>query len=228
METTRILVVDDDDDIRKLMASLLRDWGYEHDLADGVESALECVHEKEYTIVITDKNMPFRDSHQTGGLYLVEYIKKNYPSTEVLMMTGFASVESAVHAMKAGAFDYLTKPFSKKELSEKISRILDYRKFINPRNAIPVYKEIHASVLELLESLEHQTPEEKHSLLKKLDKKIDHFFNIQKNCETFLIIQHEALSKIAGYAEQLLEFSEMDEAAVKLIEKIVEESGKRL
>jgi two-component system response regulator FlrC len=117
----RILVVDDDDGVRAFLADSLSLAGHEVDQAgDGVE-ALERIAARAYPLVVTDLKMPRLD-----GLGLVDRIKKDHPETEVIVVTAHGSVDSAVDAMKRGAFDFVQKPLSSPdELSELAARALD-------------------------------------------------------------------------------------------------------
>src|SRR5947208_16444801 len=101
----RILVADDEPSSLKGLQGLLAAWGYDvFTAADGVE-ALERVAEASPTVVISDLVMPRLD-----GLGLLTTLKRDYPGIVVVVVTGQGTVESAVQAMKEGAYDYLTKP----------------------------------------------------------------------------------------------------------------------
>jgi DNA-binding NtrC family response regulator len=101
----RILVVDDDEISRKGLTDLLTAWGYRvSDAPDGT-AALERVVEESPAVVISDMVMPELD-----GMGLLAALKRDYPATAVIILTGHGTIESAVQAMKDGAYDYLTKP----------------------------------------------------------------------------------------------------------------------
>lgn len=225
----KILVVDDEDDVRNMIAAALEKFGYSSDMADSVKIATELMESTEYDIIITDKNMPDDiDGSQEGGMNILKYAKKHMPTAEVLIMTGYATIETAIEAMKLGAFDYLTKPFLINELKEKIDRILEYKSVINPENTIPIYKTLHNEVLNLLENKHDLTDDERHQLLKSLDTKIDHFFRAQKEWEKVVLIQREALAKIGAYVEQLKEHITPTDPSYGFVEKICKESNRRL
>lgn len=101
--------------------------------------------------------------------------------------------------------DYITKPLDLKELKNKIERILDYRSFINPQNIILIYRTLHNAILTFMQDQGRPAAEDPHQALKETDKTIDHFFRAQKEWERVLLIQKEALGKVAVYAEQLKE-----------------------
>jgi DNA-binding NtrC family response regulator len=120
----RLLIVDDDETFRRITQSLLEDAGcYQVDTAESADAAVALLRDNHYDLVLTDLVMAGKD-----GLEFLDYLKEWTPETPVLMVTGFASVESAVKAMKSGAEDYLTKPCSGDELLIKIKRILDAKK----------------------------------------------------------------------------------------------------
>ncbi len=116
----KILVVDDDPTFQTITRSLLEENGYEVEVAQSAERAEEKLRQCEYDLVLTDLVMAGKN-----GLAFLNYVKSWAPETPVVMITGFASVNSAVEAMKAGAEDYLTKPCSSDELILKIKRVLE-------------------------------------------------------------------------------------------------------
>jgi CheY-like chemotaxis protein/predicted transcriptional regulator len=101
-----ILVVDDDQMFREELAELLKGDGHQVSVAPSVPKALEELARKDYEMVLTDLKMP-----RHSGLELLEEVRKRWPRTLVVMITGYATVETAVQAMKSGAFDYIRKPF---------------------------------------------------------------------------------------------------------------------
>jgi two-component system response regulator AtoC len=103
--TPRVLVVDDKENLRKLLVRILAD-GYAVEEAEDGARALSLVATRAYDVVVTDIRMPGAD-----GFELLAAVKARAPETEVVMMTGYATVADAVRAMKQGAFDYLEKPF---------------------------------------------------------------------------------------------------------------------
>lgn len=102
---TRILVVDDARVILSFYQKGLSRLGYDVAVADSALKALELIEKEDFDIVITDINMELMD-----GIELLETIKRDYPHIEVIMMTGFATVENAIRSLKKGAYDFLLKP----------------------------------------------------------------------------------------------------------------------
>lgn len=110
-DSSRILVIDDEKNYLLIMEAMLKDAGYEVTSLNDPELALYYLDESEVDVVITDMKMP-----KLTGKEVLQRIKKSWPDIPVLIMTAFGSIESAVDAMRYGAFDYLTKPFANDEL----------------------------------------------------------------------------------------------------------------
>jgi DNA-binding NtrC family response regulator len=123
-----ILFVDDDRTILELVREYLAEVGYRVDVVDNGMQALEWIKAQPYAIVFTDIKMPDID-----GLELLSAIKEYRPETEVIIVTGHGSMESAIKAMKFGSYDYLQKPFKLNVLKIIIDRILDAKKLKQER-----------------------------------------------------------------------------------------------
>ena len=122
MTTRRLLIVDDDAAMRQMLESLFREQGYAAETADSVDTAAARLREREFDVVLSDVKMPGR-----SGIELVGLLRKLRPETPVVLMTAFGSIDSAVEAMRAGAFDYLTKPFEPEAVLFSIERALERR-----------------------------------------------------------------------------------------------------
>jgi two-component system, NtrC family, response regulator AtoC len=118
-ERTRILVVDDEEIVRESLAAWLEKDGYGLDMAHDGPSALEKVRARHWSALLVDLKMPGMD-----GLKVLEEVKKLAPETSVVIMTAYATVDTAVAAMKLGAYDYLVKPFDPEELSMMMQKIV--------------------------------------------------------------------------------------------------------
>ncbi len=123
MSDTRILFVDDDKDILAMVEQYLTIKGYAVTTVDNGIEAVGIVQEKEIDIVFTDYKMP-----DFNGLELLVAIKKYRPQTEVIIVTGYGSMESAIQAMKFGSYDYLQKPFKLDHLRLIIDRIVEEKR----------------------------------------------------------------------------------------------------
>jgi len=125
MAIERILVVDDEPLIRKLLKETFQKKGYEITLAENGLTALKEIKEHEFEMVITDVRMPGMD-----GIRLLEEIEQVSPSTLVVVITAYGSIENAVAAMKRGAYDYLTKPIDPERIELLIQKASQHRSLI--------------------------------------------------------------------------------------------------
>ncbi len=129
MKQMSILVADDDPVIRRLLEKRLDENGYEVTVAsDGMEAA-RLLDSKHFDVVITDLVMP----GDIGGIELLQVVKNRDISTEVIVITAYSSIDTAVDAMKKGAVDYLEKPINFEELFLRLDKIAQIRALI--RNA---------------------------------------------------------------------------------------------
>lgn len=117
--TRRVLVVDDEPGFREMLEWDLRDQDVHVDTAPDGRQAQAMLSCSEYSLVITDISMPRMD-----GLNLLTLIKKEKPTLPVIVMTGFGTVEAAVGAMKAGASDFILKPFDLESLSARARELM--------------------------------------------------------------------------------------------------------
>ncbi len=118
----RVLVVDDDRAVRTALSVNLTKHGLDVTLANAPDDAVALLRDRSFDLVLTDVKMP-----GGTGIELLERVKSGWPDTEVVVMTGYGSVEDAVNAMKAGAIDYVIKPIEKQELLLIVDKALDNR-----------------------------------------------------------------------------------------------------
>ncbi|MBI3697000.1 MAG: sigma-54-dependent Fis family transcriptional regulator [Acidobacteria bacterium] len=123
MRKGRILVVDDDESLRRVTQVQIGQIGYDVRTAASGHEALAILQQAPQDLVITDLQMP-----GTSGLELLKKVRAEYPETIVVLITAFGTVDSAVEAMKAGAYDYITKPVHPDELKAVIGRALEHRR----------------------------------------------------------------------------------------------------
>ena len=121
----RILVVDDEAAVRESLNDWLMEDDYEVGLAASGEDAVSMAQENSWDVILLDLKMPGMD-----GLETLKRLKKMMPEAEVLMMTAFATIDTAVQAMKEGAFDYLVKPFDPDEIEMHIKKIVEHKELV--------------------------------------------------------------------------------------------------
>lgn len=126
MARPKILIVDDDTIILDSLCEFLTIEGYQTDGATNVHQAKEKLLRRSYALVITDVNLPDGD-----GFELLTLIRQNHPRTVVIMITGYGTIESAVEAIKKGAYDYLTKPIIDDDLLLAVERAIRQQALMN-------------------------------------------------------------------------------------------------
>ena len=131
MRQKNILVVDDDRIILDSLCEFLSLEGFQTGGAETLKSALAKLEEEHYCLVITDVNLPDGD-----GLELLEIIRKNHPQTVVIVITGYGTIESAVRAIKQGAYDYLTKPIIDDELRLAVERAINQQSLMSENESL--------------------------------------------------------------------------------------------
>ncbi len=115
----RVLIVDDEPSIRKVLSAHLRRFGHEVGTADDGAAAITRLEAEDFSLVVTDLKMP-----QVDGMALLRWVLTHQPSLPVILITAHGTVETAVEALKEGAFDYVTKPFDADELHGAITKAL--------------------------------------------------------------------------------------------------------
>ena len=121
-ESRSVLVVDDDAAMREMLTSLLEDGGFAPVPAASAELALRDAKSTDFDAVLSDIRMPGQD-----GFELLGQLRELRPETPVILMTAFGSIDSAVEAMRAGAFDYITKPFKRDAVLATLERAFEHR-----------------------------------------------------------------------------------------------------
>ncbi len=115
-----VLIVDDSENTREILQRNLADWGYRTFTAPSVNRAVETLRTETIDLVITDVVMPEQD-----GFELLRHVRENHKGIEVLVITGFPHIEDAVRAVKKGAEEYLTKPFTDDEVAAAVERAME-------------------------------------------------------------------------------------------------------
>jgi DNA-binding NtrC family response regulator len=143
MKKRKTLVIDDDEIVLKSVSKILTDENYEVDTTLSGREGIDWAIERPYDVVLTDIRMP-----DIGGMRVLRDIKRAKPKLPVIMITGYASVQSAVQSMKLGAADYLEKPFTPDQLLKAVALALDIAEAGRPEEQALIHKEEVLKVLD--------------------------------------------------------------------------------
>jgi two-component system, NtrC family, response regulator len=131
MSKSRVLVVDDDASLRRVVQVQLEQEGYLVSAAASAQQALSSLQVRPFDLIITDLRMP-----DLSGLELLKQVRSQYPQTVIIILTAFGTVETAVEAMRAGAYDYLTKPVHPDEMVMVVGRALEHVRLVEEVQAL--------------------------------------------------------------------------------------------
>jgi DNA-binding NtrC family response regulator len=120
-ENKKVLVIDDDEGDCYLVEDILSEDGIQVDIAVGGEMGIRLLSEKEYPVVITDLRMPDID-----GMAIIDFTRKRHMNSLIVVITGYATIDSVIVALRSGAYDYIMKPFSADLLKFTIRKAFDY------------------------------------------------------------------------------------------------------
>ncbi|HDR91214.1 MAG TPA: response regulator [candidate division Zixibacteria bacterium] len=152
-ENIRILVLDDEERVRKIIGMQLEREGYHVKMVSGGDLAIEELQKGErFHLMISDIKMP-----GTDGMQVLQYVVENFPLMPVVMLTGVVDVETAISVMRAGAYDYLIKPITRKDLIPTVEKALAYSKLIRYNQRLE--QENRAYQEELEEQVQERTRE---------------------------------------------------------------------
>lgn len=143
MEKKKALVIDDEQVVLDSVSKILTDENYEVDVSLSGREGIDRAIKENYDVVLTDIRMP-----DIGGMRVLRDVKRAKPSLPVVMITGYASIESSVQAMKMGAADYIEKPFTPDQLLKAVASALDIAATQEPEEQAVVHKEEMLKVLE--------------------------------------------------------------------------------
>jgi DNA-binding NtrC family response regulator len=220
----RVLVVDDEQSISLLIAKSLTSRGYTCDQANGVESAQKKLQDCRYDVLLTDKNMPFEGKGTEGGLELIRWARLQQPDLSILVMTGFPTIDSAIEALKLGAFDYLLKPLDLRVVLQKVDRLCEYRKFVDPAAVLNLYLDLNRHILEA----GNTQAADLEARLQQIHDLLDHLFFMFRSTESALLDHRQRLAGIAAYAEQSCDDLALDQPARNVLRHIAEEAAHRI
>src|SRR5204863_3428078 len=131
MPETRVLVVDDERSMRELLSITLRQAGYDVTVADGGAAAIDRLRHESFDLIVTDLRM-----QGTDGMAVLRAAHERAPDSVVVVVTAYASTETAVEAMKLGAYDYVTKPFKLDEIHVKLANALERKRLKDENRAL--------------------------------------------------------------------------------------------
>ncbi len=228
-----VLIVDDEEVIRTICYRSLDKIGFHVETAENGVKALERMRDKTYEIVFTDFKMPIMD-----GLELLEHIKRDFPFSEVIIMTAYATVESAINAMKTGAYDFILKPikpdqirivatkcYEKIQLNEENKalrianqKLIDLQKMKNKFIALTSH-ELRTPVSHLKgylgilndEYYDELPEEEKEQCMKVI-------FNAVDELEEIVVSMHNLIHLENGSTPLKVEFIDMNELIIEVVD----------
>jgi len=133
----KILVVDDEDVLRQMLTDVLQEEGFDVEIARNGFEAIGKINKNHFDLIITDVMMP-----EVDGIEVLKKAKEIDPDSDVIVMTGYASVETAVQSMRLGAVDYITKPFNIDHIKIIVNRSIDRRVLKRKAEEGEFYKEL--------------------------------------------------------------------------------------
>ena len=131
----QVLIMEDEPSVGKGLQMVLTESGYSVDLATTGQGALDTFNKKDFDLLVADLRLPDVD-----GMEVIRQVKHDRPNTEVVVITGYSTVPSAVEAMKLGACDYLSKPFSDDEFRSAVKGALGDRKEKLTKDALDIFE----------------------------------------------------------------------------------------
>jgi two-component system response regulator PilR (NtrC family) len=152
MSNSRVLIVDDEADIRELLSLTLQRMGLETDCAAGEFEAVQLMQKRSYVLCLTDMRLPDGD-----GLSVLKYICGKFPDTLVCVITAYGSAENAVAALKAGAFDYVSKPIQLQHLRTLVQQALKLGSGDAPKKAAKPKAQLQRRLLGESAAIVHAT-----------------------------------------------------------------------
>lgn len=123
MKTGKLLVIDDESIVRTSCKRVLSPEGYDVRVAANAFEGVKMLEEEKFDVVLTDLKMPDMD-----GISVLQTIKEKWPETQVIVITGYQTVDTAVKSIKLGAFDYIEKPFTPDALLAAVASAVDSKK----------------------------------------------------------------------------------------------------
>ncbi|OGS21886.1 MAG: hypothetical protein A3J83_04670 [Elusimicrobia bacterium RIFOXYA2_FULL_40_6] len=223
MEKAKILVIDDEKGIRDMLLFTLKQEGYEVILADSGTQGIEKIKENDIDLIITDIKMP-----DIEGTVVLEEAKKIKPDVEVIMATGYVTVETAVDSIKKGAYDYISKPFNIDEMLIIVAKALEHSRLkktvVKDAEIIERLRELEIIKTEFLSNVVHElrTPlmSIKNSLdliIEELEGKID--ASASPSVKTLFAVSMRNAGRMGNLIKEIMDFSKMESGTFEIKKK---------
>jgi len=209
-ETAKILVIEDEAEVRESYKDMFSLFGYEVEAVSNGRQGLSLINKFDYDVVVTDLNMPEMD-----GLEVLRYIKKRKPYVEVIVITGFATLENAIQAMKVGAYDYFTKPVDIDHVRIVLTKCIQQIKSKKENEELRSLNEQLKGLNELKDKFITITNHELRTpitVLKGYIELLDYFLreNDNEDIGDALEVATETMSELVGIVEQMHDMSSFD------------------
>jgi signal transduction histidine kinase len=217
--SAEILIIEDEKQVRQSYQEMFTYFGYNVDVACNGTEGLRLINKKDYDVVVTDLNMP-----EMNGIEVLKYIKKRKPYIEVIVITGYATLENAIQAMKIGAYDYFTKPVDLEHVRIVISKCIQQ---IKAKRENEELKELNAKLRDLNELKNKFITITNHELrtpitvVKGYLELLEYFLNgstSQEFREAMNIIS-DTMEELVDIVDQMHDFSSFDNGKNKLCMK---------
>ena len=221
-KTPKILVIEDEDQVRQSYDDMFSFFGYEVESVPNGREGLSRITKNDYDIVVTDLNMP-----EMNGIEVLKYIKKKKPYIEVIVITGYATLENAIEAMKVGAYDYFAKPVDIEHvrivLSKCVQQITSRKENEELRSLTQRLKELNELKDKFITITNHElrTPV---TVLKGYIELVDYYLedNRDENITEAIEIVTETMSELVGIVEQMHDISSYDYGKKRMVSGDVE------
>ena len=186
---SRILVIDDEESIREMLAQALEIGGFQVETAtDGMEGLEKFNVDKSFDVILTDLMMP-----KVNGMQVLEEVKKLDPTVELIMLTGFGGNESAIEAMKKGAYDYLQKPTNVEELFITVQKAIERRR-LSEEN-----RQYQRNLERIVKQRTHELSETKNFLQSVLDSSLDYSI-VATGLNGLITLFNKGSERLTGYS----------------------------
>jgi signal transduction histidine kinase len=216
-EVPKILVIEDEDQVRQSYDDMFSFFGYDVESVPNGREGMSRITKQDYDIVVTDLNMP-----EMNGIEVLKYIKKKKPYIEVIVITGYATLENAIEAMKVGAYDYFAKPVDIEHvrivISKCVQQIQSRKENEELRSLTQRLKELNELKDKFITITNHElrTPV---TVLKGYVELIDYYLEETRdeNITEAIEIVFETMTELVGIVEQMHDISSFDYGKKRMV-----------